>query len=259
MRHEKALLDKRPSLAEYPLMIRIIVTYECARCGSLDLVKNGHDYKGSQKYHCKTCGRYGTVQAQTGYSMKVRNQVKCAVLERLSLRGIERIFGLSRRTVSRWLAQWITQVPAIESKLLPAVAEDVLELDELWSFVGSKAQERWLWLALCRRTRQVVAYWLGDRSENSAIHLWCRLPTDYRGCASFSDRWAAYAFVFDRRRHQSVDKQSGQTAHIERWFNTLRQRLARFTRKTLAFSKRDDLHDGLLRLFIDDYNLSCIS
>ena len=52
----------------------------------------------------------------------------------------------------------------------------------------------------------------------------------------------AYAFVFDRRRHQSVDKQSGQTAHVERWFNTLRQRLARFTRKTLAFSKRDDLH-----------------
>jgi len=199
------------------------------------------------------------VQAQTGYSMKVRNQVKGAVLERLSLRGIERIFGLSRRTVSRWLAQWITQVPAIESKLLPAVAEDVLELDELWSFVGSKAQERWLWLALCRRPRQVVAYWLGDRSENSASHLWCRLPTDYRGCASFSERWAAYAFVFDRRRHQSVDKQSGQTAHVERWFNTLRQRLARFTRKTLAFSKRDDLHDGLLRLFIDDYNLSCIS
>lgn len=68
----------------------------------------------------------------------------------------------------------------------------------------------------------MVAYWLGDRSENSAIHLWRRLPTDYRGCASFSDGWAAHEFVFDRRRHQSVDKQFGQTAHIERWFNTLR-------------------------------------
>jgi len=121
-----------------------------------------------------------------------------------------------------------------------------LELDELGSFVGKKAEERWLWLALCRRTRQVVAYWLGDRSENSAIHPRCRVPADYRGCASFSDRWAAYECVFDRRRHHAVDKQSGQTAHVERWFNTLRQRLARFTRKTLAFSKRDDLHAGLL-------------
>ena len=240
-------------------MRQTIVTYKCVRCESIDLVKNGHDYKGAQKYHCKNCGRYGTLQAQTGYSTRVREQVKGAVLERVSLRGIERIFGLSRRTVSRWLVQWIREVPAVEATLLPAEAEDVLELDELWSFVAKKTEERWLWLALCRRTRQVVAYWLGDRSENSAIHLWRRLPADYRGCASFSDRWAAYEFVFDRQRHQSVDKQSGQTAHVERWFNTLRQRLARFTRKTLAFSKRDDLHDGLLHLFIDDYNLSCIS
>jgi insertion element IS1 protein InsB len=240
-------------------MIQMIVTYECIRCESIDLVKNGHDYKGAQKYHCKGRGRYGTLQAQTGYSTRVREQVKGAVLERVSLRGIERIFGLSRRTVSRWLVHWIRQVPAVAATLLPAEAEDVLELDELRSFVGKKTKERWLWLALCRRTRQVVAYWLGDRSENSAIHLWRRLPADYRGCASFSDRWAAYEFVFDRRRHQSVDKQSGQTAHVERWFNTLRQRLARFTRKTLAFSKRDDLHDGLLHMFIDDYNLSCIS
>jgi hypothetical protein len=32
-------------------------------------------------------------------------------------------------------------------------------------------------LALCRRTRQVVAYWLGDRSETSAVHVWEQLPT----------------------------------------------------------------------------------
>lgn len=259
MKHEKALLDKRPSLAEHPLMIQTVITFECARCGSLDLVKNGHDYKGAQKYHCKTCDRYGTLQAQIGYTMKIRNDVKRLALERVSLRGIERVLGLSRRTISRWLARWIAKGSSIASSVLPAQPDDVLELDELWSFVGNKAQERWLWLALCRRTRQVVAYWLGDRSENSAIHLWRGLPADYRSCASFSDRWAAYEFVFDRRRHQSVDKRSGETAHVERWFNTLRQRLARFTRKTLAFSKRDDFHEGLLRLFIYDYNLSCIS
>lgn len=240
-------------------MIETIVTHQCPKCESLELVKNGRDYKGAQKYHCKGCGCYGTLQAQSGYSPAVRGQVKRAVIERVSLRGIARIFGVSRRTVGRWLAQWIPKVLPVASTLLPAEAEDVLELDELWSFVGSKTQERWLWLALCRRTRQVVAYWLGDRSESSAIHLWRRLPADYRGCASFSDRWAAYEFVFDRRRHQSVDKRSGETAHVERWFNTLRQRLARFTRRTLAFSKRDDRHDGLLRLFIYDYNLSCIS
>ncbi len=223
------------------------------------MVKNGHDYKGDQKYHCKSCGSYGTLQAQHGYGQTVRTQVKQAVLERVSLRGIERIFGLSRRTVSRWLIEWIEQQPGLATTLLPVEVGDVLELDELWSFVGNKTHERWLWLALCRRTRQVIAFWVGDRSETAAVQLWRQLPNDYVHCASFSDQWAAYTYIFDRRRHQMVSKAEGHTAHIERFFNTLRQRLARFTRKTLAFSKSDAFHLGLLRLFIYDYNLSCIS
>jgi len=240
-------------------MIQTIITYECPRCGSLDLVKNGRDYKGDQKFHCKSCDRYGTLQAQKGYSARRREQVKRAVLERVSLRGIGRIFKMSRHTVSQWLQDWLKDQAPISQTLLPADAADVLELDELWSFVGSKEQKRWLWLALCRRTRQVVAYWIGDRSEHSAVNLWRRIPDDYRRCASFSDHWHAYELVFDRRKHQSVDKGTGETNHVERWFNTLRQRLARFTRKTLSFSKRDDIHDGLVQLFIRDYNLSCIS
>ena len=135
----------------------------------------------------------------------------------------------------------------------------MLELDELWSFVGKKEQQRWVWLALCRRTRQVVAYWVGDRSKTSALQLWRRIPTDYARCRSFSDGYQAYRFMFDRERHQMMNKPTGETSHVERWFNTLRQRLARFTRKTLAFSKMDAFHEGLLRLFIYQYNLDCIS
>ncbi|MEL6408735.1 MAG: IS1 family transposase [Chloroflexota bacterium] len=240
-------------------MIQTIITHTCPDCGSTDIVKNGHDYKGDQKFHCKKCNRYGTLNAEKGYQRERREQVKRAVLERVSLRGIGRIFNMSRHTVSRWLKQWLQDAPSIEDTLYPMQWGDVLELDELWSFVGNKSQKRWLWLALCRRTRQVVAYWLGDRSEASAIRLWQRLPREYKRCASFSDQWEAYRHVFDVRKHQMVDKKSGETNHIERWFNTLRQRLARFTRKTLSFSKRDDMHDGVLRLFIRHYNSTCIS
>jgi transposase-like protein len=49
-------------------MIQMIVTYSCRRCESPDNVRNGHDYKGSQKYHGKDCGRYGTLNAQRGYN-----------------------------------------------------------------------------------------------------------------------------------------------------------------------------------------------
>jgi hypothetical protein len=76
---------------------------------------------------------------------------------------------------------------------------------------------------------------VGDRSEISALQLWRQLPDKYVHCASFSDYWEAYRSVFDLRRHHMVGKAEGETAHVERWFNTLRQRLARFTRKRWRF------------------------
>ena len=240
-------------------MIETIVTHRCPKCGSTDMVKNGHDYKGDQKYHCKHCGGYGTLQAQQRYDEQTRTQVKYAVLERVSLRGIERLFGISRRTVLRWIEQWAEDLPPLETTLATARLDDVLELDELWSFVFKKANKRWVWVALCRRTRQIVAYFIGDRSETSCLQLWRRIPVSYRRCFSFSDFWEAYQLVFAADRHQSVGKDSGETNHIERWFNTLRQRLARFVRKTLSFSKSDRFHELVFRLFVHHYNHECIS
>jgi insertion element IS1 protein InsB len=53
-----------------------------------------------------------------------------------------------------------------------------------------------------------------------------------------------------------LGKESGLTAHVERWNNTLRQRLGRLVRKSLSFSKSDAMHELCLRLFPHDYNLS---
>ena len=163
------------------------------------MVKNGHDYKGAQKYYCKNCGRYGTLHAQRGYDERTRAQVKRAVLERISLRGIERLFGLSRRTVAHWIEDWAEQLPPLADTLDEARVDDVLELDEVWSFVLKKDHQRWIWVALCRRTRQIVAYFIGDRTEASCLQLWRRIPTAYVRCHSFSDFWDAYQRIFDRR------------------------------------------------------------
>ncbi len=55
-------------------------------------------------------------------------------------------------------------------------------------------------------------------------------------------------------KERRVGKETGQTAHVERWNNTLRQRVGRFVRKTLSFSKSDTFHEIVLRLFIFRYN-----
>ena len=49
----------------------------------------------------------------------------------MSLRGLERVFGVWRGTVLRWLAQQVRQLPKLSQTLLPSQARDVLELDEL--------------------------------------------------------------------------------------------------------------------------------
>ncbi|MBN1453347.1 MAG: IS1 family transposase [Anaerolineales bacterium] len=185
--------------------------------------------------------------------------MKRAVLDRISLRGIESLFGLSRRTVADWIESWAEYLPPLETTLAAAQAEDVLELDEVWSFVLKKAHQRWVWVALCRRTRQIVAYFIGARTETSCLQLWRCIPRAYTRCHSFSDFWEAYQRVFATDRHQSVGKDSGQTNHIERWFNTLRQRLARFVRKSLSSSKSDRFHEFVFRLFVHRYNQTCIS
>jgi insertion element IS1 protein InsB len=138
---------------------------------------------------------------------------------------------------------------------MPAESEKVLELDELWSFVYRKSAKVWVWLALCRETRQVVAFVSGDRSRATCERLWRAVPKCYKAATCYSDFWEAYRGVIPEEQHEAVGKEEGGTSHVERWINTLRQRLSRFVRRTLAFSKSRQMHDCCLKLFIYRYNV----
>ena len=173
----------------------------------------------------------------------------------MSIRGITRTFGVCYKTVLRWVGKKIADLSAFVDTLLPAKNGDVLELDELWSFVGSKAQTLWLWVALCRHTRQIVAWTLGDRSLQSASDLRASLPRGYRSRATRSDFWDAYATSFPKRTHRCCGKEAGETCHVERWFGTLRARTSRPVRRAYSFSKNAENHLDAVHLFITTYNL----
>lgn len=237
-------------------MIQTITTHTCPACGSTHLVRNGHNRCGTPQCHCLDCGAYRTLSKPPSRLQALKDLVLKTYRERASLRGLERIFDVSRRTVLRWLRGILRTVPPRPDTLHPPQPADVLELDEVWSFVGEKGQKRWLWIALCRRTRQGVAFTIGDRSEKTCRRLWAKIPAAYKPGHTFSDFWDAYQKVFSAETHTRVGKESGETAHVERWNNTLRQRLARFVRKTLSFSKSDIYHWIVTAWFIIEYNLS---
>ncbi len=125
------------------------------------------------------------------------------------------------------------------------------------SFVGDKQNKQWIWLALDADTREIVGVFIGDRSRQSAKQLWQSLPAVYRQCAiCYTDFWSAYEQVLPSKRHRAVGKETGNTSLIERFNNTLRQRIGRLVRKTLSFSKKLSNHIGAVWYFVHHYNAS---
>ena len=202
---------------------------------------------------------YRVLKAKQRHTTQTRQEVLKASQERLSLRGIERVFKVCRQTVVKWIQQHVRDLPVLSDTLILYEVGDVLEIDELWSFVESKEHKRWIWVALCRRTRQIVAYYIGKRDELAAQQLWQRIEYPYSLCVMYTDQYQAYNGALPEQLHWSKDKKSGATSHVERWNNTLRQRLARFVRKSLSFSKSDKMHYIMLEWFIINYNLEIAS
>jgi insertion element IS1 protein InsB len=115
----------------------------------------------------------------------------------------------------------------------------------MWSFVYCKKIKVYIWLAIARTTREFSGGYLGDRSRQSAKKLWASLPGVYRQCTvTYTDFWESCKTVIPSQRHREVGKETGQTNHIKRLNNTLRQRISRLVRGSLSFSKKMENHVG---------------
>jgi len=123
---------------------------------------------------------------------------------------------------------------------------EAAEVDEMWSFVGSKSQQRWLWHAMDHYTGQVLAYVFGTRED----YVFLKLPAllEPFGITRFyTDGWGADDRHIDHEK-QTVGKR--YTQKIERKHTTLRARIKRLVRKTICYSKSIQMHDIVIGLFI---------
>ena len=112
-------------------------------------------------------------------------------------------------------------------------------------------------MALEARSRQVIAFHVGDRSRKSVRQLWNQLPALYRKHATFyTDAYPPYGRVIPKAQHRTIIQGGPQTNHVERFNGTLRQRLSRLVRSTLSFSKNLANHIGAIRYFLCHYNLT---
>jgi insertion element IS1 protein InsB len=128
------------------------------------------------------------------------------------------------------------------------------EVDEMWSFVRKKTQQRWLWHAIDHQTGVVLAYMLGTHEDDVFLQLKALLAP--LGIQHFyTDGADVYNRHLDPQQH-IVGKT--HTQKIERKHLTFRTRLKRFVRKTICFSKSVRLHDIVIGLFVNRYEFGLL-
>lgn len=161
------------------------------------------------------------------------------------------------------LTEQVTQ-DAVLQTISASKYADVLEFmrveaDEIWSFVGNKAQKAWIWLAMNKYNRQIIGFAVGDRSEKTAQAFLASLPANLSSKAKFcTDFLKTYNTIFTEQQHHKGGKDIGFVNHLERFNCTLRQRCSRLVRKSLSFSKSLEYHINAIRYFICHYNQTVI-
>ena len=112
----------------------------CAYCQSTkQQIKSGLNASGSQRFRCRSCGRiYTPAPSPNGYPDEVRRQAVKLYLEGMNLRRIGRILSVNHQSVTNWVNAYHASLPAARA---PVTKPQTLEMDELFTFVGSKKRK----------------------------------------------------------------------------------------------------------------------
>ena len=230
----------------------------CPSCQSTNIKKNGHTYYGKQNHRCKCCGRQFVLNNHHTIKQDAKDLIKRCLKERLSLRAICRIFGVSLTWLQSFAHVHWSQTPdnlGLGEEMISRVKRLQvfgIQADEMWSFVKQKVEKRWIWIAYDPVHRLVVSYYIGKRDKEAAMKFWNKIPETLRNCNFETDDWQAYESIIPSDQHK-VGKDL--TYYIEGFNATVRARCSRLVRKTLSFSKLDTWHNLAIGWFFWQFNL----
>jgi len=106
----------------------------CKKCGGVEAFKSGK-VRGLQRYCCKGCGAQFTDTAARGRPLSQKLLALSLYASGLSINRIAKYFDVSPPAVLRWiklLGEKLCKKPEPSGQIL------VMELDEMWHYLGSK-------------------------------------------------------------------------------------------------------------------------
>lgn len=132
----------------------------------------------------------------------------------------------------------------------------VFEIDELCTCVGNKKNKAWVWIVMHCPTRQILAYKVGDRSQETLSKLWNMMPPEIReNGLYFTDAYTSFACAITPKVHCPQEKRVNKP-HIEHCNETFRAMHSRTARNTYSFFKSFNAIVGAVAFKIYSYNRS---
>jgi transposase-like protein len=84
----------------------------CSRCAATHVVRNGANSAGTPTFRCRACGHRFVANPRKGsVPEEKRALIRRLLLERLSLRAIVRVVGVSRSWLQRFVNTLYAQTP----------------------------------------------------------------------------------------------------------------------------------------------------
>ena len=124
------------------------------------------------------------------------------------------------------------------------------EWDEFWSYVGNKANQRWTWYLIEKKSGIIIA-WENGRRKDSVLKELLLKVVKFPIKICYTDDWGAYQRLFPEEYLHLIGK--NETWRIERKNLNFRQHIKRLARRTICFSKREDIHDKVISMYIERY------
>jgi len=242
----------------------ILIPVTCPDCKSDAITKYGKTKEGKQRCYChnEKCETKTFIlnYSYNGYLNNIKESIVDMAVNGSGIRDTARVLKVSPNTVIKTLLKKSPELENVNYSILNQINDkssvsvviqpaEEAELDEMWSFVQKKKNQRWLWHAIDHLTGTVLAYVFGNRKDIIFEQLKSLLEP-FGINRFYSDDWGAYERKIPSEKHVISKK---NTQKIERKHLTLRTRIKRLTRKTICFSKTEEMHDTVIGLFINRY------
>lgn len=196
-----------------------------------------------QRFRCKNCNRTQLAEYKNKAWLPQSKKLFIKSLGcSIGVRRMAYLIGISKPTILKWLCEGRKFKGLGRSKILP---NDEYEIDEIQTYVGDKDSKTWIIYAISKTTRLPIALKVGRRTKENLKQVVNKVLI-YSPKRIYTDGLDIYQSLIPKYLHKRGKRKIN---YIERKNLTLREHIKRLSRKTISFTKKEEMLELHLRWY----------